>query len=104
MDAAVERQASDVLLLDLAGRATFADYFVIATCLNPRHMNAVAESLDETMSLVDIDCLHKEGTPDSGWILLDFSDVIVHLFTDEVRQRYGLEQLWSAAPTVLRIQ
>lgn len=93
-----------MLLLDLQTLAPFTDYFVIATCLNPRHLNAVAEELEKAMRERDIRVLHREGTEESGWVLLDFGDVITHLFTEPVRERYGLEHLWSAAPTLLRIQ
>jgi ribosome-associated protein len=93
-----------VLLLDLQGLAPFTDFFVIATCLNPRHAQAVAEEADKAMDEAGFSLLHREGTGDSGWVLLDFGDVIVHLFTQPTREHYGLEHLWSAAPTVVRIQ
>lgn len=104
VDTVIERQASDALLLDLNGLAPFTDYFVIVSCLNARHLQAMAEYVDETMRMADLPALHREGTADSGWVLLDYGDVIVHLFTVPVREHYGLEQLWSHAPTVVRMQ
>lgn len=93
-----------MLLLDLQALAPFTDYFIIASCLNPRHMRAVAEAVEEAMDKAQVPVLHREGTPEAGWLLLDFGDIIVHLFTQPVRDHYGLDQLWSAAPTVLRVQ
>ncbi len=104
VDAAVDRQASDVLLLDVQPVCSFADYFVILTCMNPRHMNAVAEAMEKVADAAKLPALHREGTPESGWVLLDFGDIIGHLFTAPVRERYALEQLWQAAPTVVRMQ
>ncbi len=93
-----------MLLLDLSPVSSFADYFVIATCVNPRHMQAVADEIEKVMHQGGQAVLHREGLPDSGWMLLDCGDIIVHLFTDQTRQHYGLEQLWRAAPVVLHIQ
>lgn len=104
IDAVIEHQASDALLLDLNGLAPFTDYFIIASCLNTRHVSAIADTVDDAMREAKIHALHREGTPESGWVLLDYGDVIVHLFTVPVREHYGLEQLWSHAPTVVRMQ
>ncbi len=104
VDAAVDRQAADVLLMDVARVSSFADYFVIVTCLNARHMNAVGDAMEKVADAASLPALHREGTPDSGWVLLDFGDIIAHLFTAPMRERYALEQLWQAAPTVVRVQ
>ena len=91
-------------MLDLEGVASFADYFVICTCMNPRHLKALAEELDVSITRMGVTLRRWEGDAESGWILLDFGDVIVHLFTAEQRALYSLEQLWRGATPVLRIQ
>ena len=105
VDLASDKQASDILLLDIRGVSLIADYFVIATAGNERQANAILKDLIE--KLVEEFArkpLHTEGKPDSGWVLLDFGDVIVHVFSPAQRSFYNLEQLWSAATPVVRLQ
>ncbi|MSQ28712.1 MAG: ribosome silencing factor [Dehalococcoidia bacterium] len=104
MDIASDHQASDIVLLDIRGLASFADYFVICTAINSRHLQALREELDVTCKRQGIRMLRAEGTPDSGWILMDFGDVLVHLFSSEARELYALEQLWGRATAVVRLQ
>ena len=104
VELASELQATDTVMLDIRGLAAFADYFVIASAQNSRHMTALLEELDQGMERRGIRLHHKEGSSDSGWVLLDFGDVIVHLFLPEERDRFGLEQLWREAVPVVRIQ
>ena len=103
VELASERQALDVVMLDLRPVALFADYFVIMGAESRRHLQALREGLVEDLKNVGASPLHVEGTADSGWVLLDFSDVIVHIFGTEERDYYNLEQLWSKAPEVVRI-
>ena len=104
VELASERQGSDTVMLDIRGLAVFADYFVLTSALNARHMQALVEELDQGMELLRVALHHREGSPDSGWVLLDFGDVIVHLFLRAERERYGLEQLWQGAVPVVRVQ
>jgi ribosome-associated protein len=85
------------VLLDINAVASFADYFVIATALNPRHMNALMLAFDKDLPNEGIKALRREGESGSGWVLIDFGAVIVHLFTPEGRDFYDLEGLWSRA-------
>jgi ribosome-associated protein len=103
VDLLADRQAEDVLLLDIRKVASFADHFVIATGTNSRHMRALAEILYKELPPKTGGKRH-EGDPDSGWILVDYGDVIVHLFSPEMRQHYALEELWSGATPVVRMQ
>jgi ribosome-associated protein len=103
VDLLADRQAEDVLLLDIRNVASFADYFVIATGTNSRHMRALAETLYKELPPKTGGKRH-EGDPDSGWLLLDYGDVIVHLFSPEMRAHYALEELWSEATQVVRMQ
>ena len=92
-----ERQAEDVVLLDIHQVAPFTDYFVIATAQNPRHMDALISAFDKELAREGVGALHREGDSDSGWVLVDFGAVIVHVFTPEDRAYYNLEGLWGRA-------
>ncbi len=105
VDLLSDRQAEDVVLLDISRVASFADYFVIASAINPRHMGALIEALDRDLKANDaVSPLRHEGEIDSGWVLVDFGSVIVHLFAPEQRAYYNLEQLWARGREVVRIQ
>lgn len=104
MDVASEKQASDILLLDVRKVVSFADYFVIMSAESRRQMDALADELAEEMKKAGALLHHKEGTTSSGWVLLDFGDVILHVFATETREFYQLEDLWAKAVTVVRIQ
>jgi ribosome-associated protein len=95
VDLLTDRQAEDVTLLDIRRVANFTDYFVIATAQNARHMRALMDTLDRDLSAGGERPAHVEGDSDSGWVLIDFGDVIAHLFTPEDRAYYNLEGLWG---------
>ena len=104
VDLLADRQAEDVVLLDLRKVAPFADYFVIATASNSRHIRALVETLSKELRNETRGASHQEGDAESGWVLLDYGSVIVHVFSPELRERYALEELWRAATPVVRIQ
>jgi len=104
VDVASEKQATDILLLDIRKVTTFADFFVILSAESRRQMDALSEDMEGEMKRSGASLHHREGTPDSGWLLLDFGDVIVHLFAPEEREFYQLEELWSKGQQVVRIQ
>ena len=93
-----------MLLLDISGVASFADYFVIASAQTGRQIQAMLESVDEGLSGAGVSTNGREGDVDSGWVLLDYGDVIVHLLGREEREYYDLEGLWSGAKPVVRVQ
>jgi ribosome-associated protein len=103
-DAAAEKQAIDIVLLDVRASCSFADYFLICSGDSERQINAIWEAVLDELKLRDIVALHKEGTADSGWLLADYGSVVIHVFGPEEREFYGLEQLWAEAVPVLRIQ
>jgi ribosome-associated protein len=103
VDTLVDRQAGDVTLLDISPLASFADYFVIATGTSERHLIALRDALDEALDADGLQPLQIEGEPDSGWVLMDYGDVIVHLFDAKTREYYRLERIWSKAPTIVRV-
>jgi ribosome-associated protein len=99
-----DKRAEDILLLDIRGVALFADYFVIASAETARHTQALCDALDEELSKDGISVWGREGEAGSGWVLLDYGDVIVHIFGPEQRSFYDLEGLWGEAVPVVRIQ
>ncbi len=92
------------MLLDLRDLSIIADYFVICTGANPRQIAAIADAMSEQLSKLGVRVAHREGKPESGWLLLDFSDVICHIFGPMERDFYQLERLWSAAPRLLYVE
>ncbi len=104
VDLLADRKAADVVLLDIHQLASFADYFVIASGTSERHMQALTDGLRETLEREGVRPVQVEGTADSGWILMDYSDVIVHVFSPETRDYYRLERIWAEAPTIVRVQ
>jgi ribosome-associated protein len=104
VEIAVDKKAVDIVMLDIRRLITFADYFVIMSASGPLQMRALSENIQERMKEDGIRADHVEGGADDGWILLDYSAVIVHVFRPEQRAYYALEELWSDATTVIRIQ
>lgn len=101
---ASEKQARDIVLLDVSGVCSFADYFVICTGETNRHIEAIWLDISETLKGKGIRPLHNEGTPDSGWMLVDFGSVIVHVFSPLERDYYQLEKVWARGVPIVRIQ
>jgi ribosome-associated protein len=104
VEAAGQKQAQDILLLDLRGLASFADYFVICSGETRRQLEAIRDEIDQALSKEGLRLLHQEGAVDSGWLLMDFGDVVVHIFEPGLRQYYGLDHLWENAVPLLRMQ
>jgi len=95
--AALNRKALDIVGLDTRAVTSFADEFIIATGTSNRHVCAVADSIVEEAKAFGRTPDGKEGYAEGRWVLLDFGDVIVHIFQDEARKFYDLERLWSEA-------
>ena len=104
VEAASDKQASDIVLINTKEVCPFADYFVICSGETGRQLEAIRGAIDGAMKEESIAPHHCEGTTESGWILLDYGDVIVHIFSPTERDYYRLDQLWSEAALVLRIQ
>jgi len=106
VDLVEEKQAADIVMLDIRELTAIADYFVVATVDNERQAQAIEDEVLEKLRVQqNIRPLGIEGVENrgSGWALLDFGDVIVHLFTEEARQHYKLEELWNKAGVVVRV-
>ena len=88
-----EKKATDILALDISEISTLADYFILASAENVRQLDALEDAVEEGIRLE----VNKEGESSSGWILMDYRDIVVHLFTKEQRAFYDLEKIWSDA-------
>jgi ribosome-associated protein len=97
IDAAQDRKAADIVVLDLRPADGFTDYFVIATGQSIRQIHAIADSIKEALAERGVKPAHVEGGEKAGWILLDYFDFIVHIFSPETRTFYALERLWGSA-------
>jgi ribosome silencing factor RsfS/YbeB/iojap len=89
-------KAEEIVALDLAGRASFADRMIIATGLADRQISAMATHLEEKLRDLGVKRVLIEGAKGSDWVLVDAGDVVVHLFKPEARTLYGLEKMWGA--------
>ena len=96
--------ASNTIVIDVQGLSSFADYFVICSGENERQLDAIAAHVSNGLAEDAAKTKRAEGSAFAGWILLDYGDVIVHIFDVEQRAFYRLESLWSEAPTLLAIQ
>jgi len=94
----------DIVLLDTRGVCSFADYFVICSGDSERQLKTIYEEIEHILKREGILPHHHEGTVDSGWLLLDFGEVIVHIFAALEREYYQLDKLWSRASTIVRLQ
>jgi ribosome-associated protein len=97
VDLLSDRQAEDVVLLDIHEVASFTDFFVIASAQNERHLRALVDAVNTDLAREEIKAIHVEGEPDSGWVLVDFGGVIAHLMAPEERAFYNIEGLWRRA-------
>ena len=104
VNAAADKKASNIVMLDLRPVALIADYFVLCDGQSSRQLRAIADAIAEELKALGERPLRTEGAPDSGWMLLDFGAVIAHVFSPELRAYYDLESLWKEAPMVVRMQ
>lgn len=104
VQAAADKQATDILMLDLRGRCDFADFFVVCSGASERQIKAILEEIDKALTAEGVPLLRREGVTDSGWVLLDVGDVIIHVFSPERRGYYELEKIWAEATPVVRLQ
>jgi ribosome-associated protein len=104
VELAEDKKAADIVLLDLAGLTTMADYFVICSGGSERQLEAIATGIIGNLRDERIRPIGREGTAASHWVLVDFGSIIVHIFTPPERDYYGLEKHWSEARTILRVQ
>ncbi len=98
--AALEKKAIDLAVLDLQGLSTIADFFLVCSARSAPQADTIAEAVRGALRAEDVRPRHNEGSAESGWLLLDYGDVIVHVFLEETRGFYALDRLWGDAPLV----
>ena len=96
-----EKKALDIKVIDISELSILADYFIIATGISTLHVQSLAENLEEVLGKLNFKMHHKEGFRSGQWILLDYYDIVIHLFSKEEREFYNLERLWADAETII---
>lgn len=105
VDVIADKKAEDIVLLDIREQSVIADYFIICSGNSKRQLKAIIEGLVvETKAQYELKAWYVEGESDTGWVLLDYGDVIVHAFEPTMRQHYDLEGLWSESHVLLKMQ
>jgi ribosome-associated protein len=99
-EAALDRKALQVEIIEVADKVDYADYVVVMSATSDRHANALAKNVDSEMSAKGIKANSIEGLPQGAWVLMDFGDVVVHIFHEDTRGYYDLEALWYDAARV----
>ena len=96
--AALDKNAVDVVILDLQGLSSVADFFVVASARSTTQADTIVEAVRLALKAAGTRPRHQEGSAESGWLLLDYVDVVVHVFVGATRDFYALERLWGDAP------
>jgi len=97
---ALDKKAEDAIILDVRGISNVADFFLICNGTSEPHLKAIADEIGRRLREAGIRPLHRDGFPPSRWIVMDYNDVLIHIFHPELRQRYCLEDLWGDAKRV----
>jgi ribosome-associated protein len=97
---ALEKKAYDVVLMDVSDTSSLADYFLLCTGRSDTQVQAITQSLEQNLAKHGVRVRSIEGYTSGQWVLIDFADVVVHVFLDAVREFYDLERLWARAPRV----
>lgn len=97
---AEDAKAEDIIVLDVEGIASFADYFIIMNGRSTRHVQGIAETIENELRSKRIKPTHAEGLQEGMWVLLDFDDVVIHVFYYDQRKFYNLEGLWHDAKKI----
>ncbi|MDO8578115.1 MAG: ribosome silencing factor [Dehalococcoidales bacterium] len=104
VEAASDKQANNIVLLDTRSVCTFADYFLICSGESEKQIKTIYDEIEHVLKKAGNPACYREGSTDSGWLLLDYGDLIVHIFAPAEREYYQLDELWSEAAPIIRIQ
>ena len=96
-EAGLDKKAAEVEIIDVTGKVDYADYLVLMTGTSDRHVSSIAESVDSSLAKKGYRSISVEGLPRGDWVLIDFVDVVVHVFQDRLRALYDLDGLWMDA-------
>lgn len=98
--AAESKKALDIKILNLVGISSFTDYFLVCSGTNPRQNHAISDEIGEQLAKLGYKPISTEGYESANWILMDYGDFLVHIFSTEARSFYDLERLWGAVPPI----
>ena len=98
--AALDKKAADLSILDVRTVSSVTDYFLVCSGKSTTHVRTITDAIRQELKADGVRPLHAEGRPESGWVLLDYGDVLVHVFREDTRAYYALERLWGDAPGV----
>jgi ribosome-associated protein len=99
-NAASDKLATDIVIIDVSERLPITDIFVVATGNNERQVDAIVDEVEEKMRLAGVKPVRREGRRDGRWVLLDFGDLVIHVQHSEERLFYGLDKLWKDCPFI----
>ncbi len=100
VEAAQDKQAVDITVLNLSGAGAFAEYFLLCSGQSQPQIQAIGEAIEERLEREGRRVAHREGKSSAEWVLLDYGDFVVHIFSERARQYYDLERLWRSAERV----
>lgn len=95
IEALNEKKAQDVKAIDISELTTIAQYFIVCNGTSTTHIKTLADRVEEKLSESGVQCLRREGYNSARWILMDYGDIVLHIFHEEDREFYGLERLWQ---------
>jgi ribosome-associated protein len=95
-----DKKAQDVVILDVREQSTITDFYVIASGMSMPHLKALFEDVQQQLKQEDVMCYRRAGTPEAGWMVLDYVDVVTHILLPETRDYYAFESLWEGAPRI----
>ena len=98
--AALDKKASEIEIIDVTGKVDYADFLILMTGQSDRHVGAIADAVESTLEKEGFRAISVEGMPRGQWVLIDFVDVVVHVFQSETRALYDLDGLWMDARRV----
>ena len=98
--AALDKKAADLSILDVRNVSSVTDYFLVCSGKSTTHVRTITDAIRQDLKADGVRPLHAEGRAESGWVLLDYGDVLVHVFLEDTRAYYALERLWGDAPGV----
>lgn len=98
--AALDKKALDLVVLDVSRISGVADYFLVCSGRSTTHIQTIADAIRDELKAEGVRPRHIEGVPESGWVLLDYGNILVHIFLEDTRAYYALERLWGDAPAL----
>lgn len=90
-----DKHGRDIVTLDVTDRSEVTDYYILVSGGSPPHLKALCSEVEHALRQDGVRCYRRAGDPESGWLVLDYFDVVIHIFLEETREFYALEELWS---------